>query len=143
MKSFCNAVLAALVATNPLLASAQDASAPPQLSIELNAVDTIGESCRLTFLLTNSMATDIDKFVAETVLFSDQGTVELLTLFDFAALPKGRARVRQFQVPDVSCDRLGMVLFNGADTCDGTDHTATSCTAALRLTSRTKIELAG
>ncbi|MEP5212039.1 hypothetical protein [Sulfitobacter pontiacus] len=116
---------------------------PAPLSLELNAADNFGESCRLSFLLRNETDTDITSFVAETVLFSDQGQVALLTLFDFGLLPKGRPRVRQFQVPEISCDRLGMVLINGADTCTGGDHTAQSCAAVLSLTSRVKIKLEG
>lgn len=116
---------------------------PAPLSLELNAADTIGESCRLSFFLHNETPTDIAAFIAETVLFSDQGQVALLTLFDFGPLPKGRPRVRQFQVPEISCDRLGMVLINGADTCDGQDHTPQSCAAALSLSSRVSIKLEG
>ncbi|MBT8155628.1 hypothetical protein KMP13_17510 [Epibacterium ulvae] len=116
---------------------------PAPLSLELNAADNFGESCRLSFLLRNETASEITSFVAETVLFSDQGQVALLTLFDFGLLPKGRPRVRQFQVPDISCDRLSMVLINGADTCTGGAHTAQSCAAALSLTSRVKIQLEG
>ncbi|MEM9576547.1 MAG: hypothetical protein AAF999_06005 [Pseudomonadota bacterium] len=115
----------------------------PSLSLELNTTDTIGESCRLTFVLTNGLADDIDKLVTETVLFSDQGGVVLLTLFDFAELPTGRPRVRQFRVPDTSCDRLGQVLINGVDTCTIGQYPSDTCQAALTLSSRVKIGLQG
>lgn len=135
-------VVAAFYAAAPALAQ----NAPPaasSLMVELNAADTIGESCRLTFVLNNTLASDIEKFVSETVLFSDEGQVVLLTLFDFGTLPKGRARVRQFQVPETSCDRLGLILFNGADRCDGQGHSASKCAAALSLSSRVRIGLEG
>ena len=77
------------------------------------------------------------------MLFSKDSQVILLTLFDFAALSIGRPRVRQFQVPDTSCDTLGMVLVNGADTCDGGDLTASTCEQALAVSSRTTIALEG
>lgn len=124
----------------PLAANAQAESG---VHIELNATDTIGESCRLTFLLTNSLDQDVDKIVAETVLFSDQKQVVLLTLFDFAALPAGRPRVRQFQVPNVSCDRLSQVLVNGISTCTQGGEQSTACQDTLRLSSRVDIELEG
>lgn len=124
----------------PAAALAQDAG---DLSIELNAADTVGESCRLTFVLSNGLEKNIDKLVAETVLFSDKGGVLLLTLFDFAALPSGRPRVRQFQVPETSCDRLGQVLINGVDTCALDGAQSGVCQAALTLSSRVKIGLEG
>lgn len=124
----------------PVAALAQDAG---DLSIELNAADTVGESCRLTFVLSNGLEKNIDKLVAETVLFSDKGGVLLLTLFDFATLPAGRPRVRQFQVPETSCDRLGQVLINGVDTCTIDSTQSGVCQAALTLSSRVKIGLGG
>lgn len=123
---------------------AQAQSAPVgALSIELNAVDTLGESCRLTFLLNNGFDHDVDPLIAETVLISDQGQVVLLTLFDFGKLPAGRARVRQFQVPDTSCDRLGQVLVNGIDTCRVGGADKGDCDARLDLSSRVRIGLEG
>jgi hypothetical protein len=111
--------------------------------VELNAIDTIGEGCRLTFVLRNTMAEDIDKLVAETVLFSDDEQVVLLTLFDFGALPVGRPRVRQFQVPERSCDRLGQVLLNGIDTCEVAGSASGMCQQMLGLSSRTRIPVEG
>lgn len=134
-------IAALMPLASPALASDYNTSAP--LKLELNAADNFGESCRLSFLLKNETATDIDSFVAETVLFNDQNQVALLTLFDFGLLPKGRARVRQFQVPDMSCDSLGLVLINGADTCTGDGHDARSCAKALELNSRVDIKLEG
>lgn len=132
------AVLAALCL--PAAALAED---PPALAMELNAIDTLGESCRLTFVLQNTLAQEIDKLVTETVLFSDDGRVVLLTLFDFGALPVGRPRVRQFQVPDTSCDRLGQVLVNGADTCQIDGTASPDCADHLALSSRVRIQLEG
>lgn len=140
-KRATTALLAAsLCAPFPVLAQESNA---PGLSVELNATDTVGESCRLTFLLSNGLQQDIDKLVAETVLFSDEGGVILLTLFDFAALPAGRPRVRQFQVPDTSCDRLGQVLINGVGTCTIGGAASTACQDALTLSSRVEIGLEG
>ncbi|MEM6595551.1 MAG: hypothetical protein AAF672_12250 [Pseudomonadota bacterium] len=129
------------VATAPGTVLAQDADAG--LRVELNAIDTLGENCRLTFVLQNKMPDDIDQLVAETVLFSDEGSVVLLTLFDFAAVPAGRSRVRQFQVPNTSCDRLGQVLMNGIDTCTISGAASQSCAQNLDASSRVRIALGG
>lgn len=119
---------------------AQDA---PAVTVELNKTDTIGESCRLTFVLRNTHERAVDKMIAETVLFSDAQEVVLLTLFDFGELPAGSARVRQFQVPDTSCDRLGTVLLNGVDTCAVDGAASDICAGSLSLSSRSKIALEG
>ncbi|MEM6938547.1 MAG: hypothetical protein AAF943_14045 [Pseudomonadota bacterium] len=131
----------ALAASFPLTAMAEDAK--PALGLELNSIETLDGSCRLTFVLQNSLAEDIDALVAETVLFSEAGQVVLLTLFDFGALPVGKPRVRQFQVPSRPCDGLGQVLVNGVDTCEIAGAADERCQSALSLSSRVRIDMAG
>ena len=55
MQHFRNASFA-LLCLFPNLAGAQEAATPQRLSVELNAADTVGEACRLTFLLQNELA---------------------------------------------------------------------------------------
>jgi hypothetical protein len=114
-----------------------------QLMIELNAAVTQGDACKLSFLVLNGHPADISGAVFETVLFDAAGQVERLTLFDFGALPSARPRVRQFVVPDIACEDLGQILFNGADTCAGDGIDARACETDLRLESRTGIKVTG
>jgi len=125
-----------------LPASAQDPTSG-RISLELNTLETVNGSCRLTFLLQNKLDTDIESLAVETVLFSRDNQVLLLTLFDFGTLPAQRMRVRQFQVPDTTCDMLGMVLINGASRCSGGDLTPQICEQAFDLRSRGDIALEG
>ncbi len=126
-----------------LWSGSASAETPAQIGLELNAIDTIGDSCRLTFVITNGTDAPVDEAVFETVLFSDEGRVTLMTLFDFGDLPAGLPRVRQFQIPDVSCDRLGMVLINGAESCRVGGTEADICRDGLTTSSRVAIEMRG
>ncbi|KAA8611164.1 hypothetical protein AL037_10110 [Salipiger aestuarii] len=125
-------------------AIAQDADAAPAatLSIELNAQQQTERGCKLSFLARNASGADIAAVVFETVLFDTNGQVERLTLFDFAALPANKPRLRQFVVPGLQCDALGQVLINGAATCDAPAG-AQVCTDGLTLSSRTDVEMMG
>ena len=114
-----------------------------RLSIELNAAETEGDACRMSFVVINGHDSDISKAVFETVLFDAEGQVDRLTLFDFGALPAGRTRVRQFMISGTPCDRLGRVLFNGADTCEAETLEPAACESDLRLESRSGIEVIG
>ncbi|APE44553.1 hypothetical protein BOO69_14885 [Sulfitobacter alexandrii] len=125
------------------IASAQEEDLEGRIAVELNAVQTVEQACTLTFLITNGLGAAIDKAVYETVLFDTTGQVNRLTLFDFGTLPPARPRVRQFAVPDMACDRLGRILFNGAQTCDGSDLAEGVCGTALVPSSRTEIEVIG
>lgn len=132
--------LAFCLACSPL--SAEEGQRP-HVSVELNAVEQVDTSCRVSFLVRNGHATDLDQVVYETVLFDTEGRVDRLTLFDFGALPSNRPRVRQFVVPDLQCASLGRVLINGAETCTGENLPENACSGDLDLRSRTAVEVLG
>lgn len=114
-----------------------------KISVELNTAQSSEGGCNLTFVVTNGLTTPIDQLVVEAVLFNTTGKVDRLTLFDFGAAPVARPRVRQFGVPQLSCENLGRVLFNGSQTCAGTGLDTGTCDAAILPTSRTEIEAIG
>ncbi len=64
-----------------------------------------------------------------------------LSLFDFQSLPKGKPRVRQFDLAGTKCEGLRQILINGVARCDGADPA--TCQSALQLGSRTKQEVLG
>ncbi len=119
-----------------------DTAADAGVSIELNAAQDGTEGCTLSFLVENGHEQDIDQATYEVVLFSADGLVDRLTLFDFGSLPGGRPRVRQFVIPQTECGSLGRVLFNGAHACTGADE-SDACDGGLTLSTRTAIEVAG
>ena len=123
--------------------AAQESDIEGRLSIELNAAETVGEACKLSFLISNEMEVAIDKVVFETVLFDSDGQVERLTLFDFGTLPLARPRVRQFVIPQTTCEQLGRILFNSANTCEGAGLDSSLCESGLLPSSRTAIEVLG
>ncbi|MEP2639761.1 MULTISPECIES: hypothetical protein [Roseobacteraceae] len=113
------------------------------LAIELNTTSDDENGCTLTFMVTNGHPVEIDKLVFETVLFDTAGQVTQLTLFDFGKLPASRPRVRQFALPQTTCDRVGRILFNGLHTCTADGLGADTCGAMQDPTSRTNIEVLG
>lgn len=128
----------------PVMALAQSAeSTPAHLSLELNAVQDVGGSCRLTFLVHNKTGMEIEKAVFETVIFDTSGRVVSLSLFNFRELPAARPRVRQFELPEVACDGVGQALINGASSCVVNGTESEVCDAALSLSSRLAVELLG
>ncbi|MEO0637584.1 MAG: hypothetical protein AAFY73_13155 [Pseudomonadota bacterium] len=130
------------VITRALLSAALVSGAAAQedgaarLSLELNSAETVQNSCRLTFVAENTLPSDLSSVVFETVLFTQEGAVERLTLFDLQDLPLGRPRVRQFEVQGITCDGLGRILINGVNTCTGVDLDPGACLDALSLSSR-------
>ncbi len=126
------------LAALPAIAAAEDA--PPKLALELNRIDPLDGACRLTFMAENGLGTDLRGLALETVLIDTDGQVERLTLFDFGDLPAGIPRVRQFDLPGLSCAALGRVLINGVAACGAE---AVDCASALELDTRTGVEVIG
>jgi hypothetical protein len=112
------------------------------ISIELSAAEDVGATCKLSFVVTNGHAADVEQAVYETVLFDAAGQVSRLTLLDFQDLPAGRLRVRQFQFPQ-ACSDISRVLINGAETCGAAGLDDAACSQGLTLISRTGMELLG
>ncbi|MEL6206232.1 MAG: hypothetical protein AAFR47_13120 [Pseudomonadota bacterium] len=132
--------LATMGAVSPTVA--QEA-ADGRLTIELNAMSTDEAACTIVFLLQNEGAAEIESVVYEAVLFDASGGVNRLTLFDFGTLPAARPRVRQFVIPELSCDDLGSVLINGAQTCTIGGAPSEFCEDSLGLRSRVDVKLIG
>ncbi len=124
-------------------AQAQETDAGQRISLELNTAQTVDNSCQLTFLITNGHAQSINQAVYETVLFDSAGQVSVITLFDFGTLPPALPRVRQFGIPQVTCEGLGRVLINGASVCTGAGLPEAACTKDFTVSTRTTIEVIG
>ncbi|MDF0603287.1 hypothetical protein P1J78_21365 [Psychromarinibacter sp. C21-152] len=126
-------------------ALAQEAEEPAStaLFVELNTLSPLEGGCRLTFMATNALGTDVEQLVLETVLMTTEGKVDRLTLFDLRELPANRPRVRQFDVSGLACDALGRVLINGIDTCTGEGLDREACSDRLDLSTRAGVEVIG
>jgi len=124
-------------------AFSKDEVPAPHLSLELNAMQQLEGACRIVFLADNRLGTDLEALSYETVLIDTDGVVDRLTLFDFQSLPEGRMRVRQFDLENAQCGRIGRVLINGAAACKGEGLAGDECIDKLTVSSKTGTEIAG
>lgn len=140
----CAPVFAALMfVAGAGVALAEETAAPPALAIELNTLTQQDQACRMIFMVENTLGADLSAAVFETVLFKSDGSVERLTLFDFQALPQGRPRVRQFDIPNAACDSFGRILINDVHACRGDGITDADCLKGLKLSTKTSVEVLG
>ncbi len=138
------ALLASItILASPVVVAAEDNATDARLAIELNAAESTTDGCSLSFLIVNDLPDPIDGLVLEAVLFDQGGQVDTLTLFDFGSLPAGRPRVRQFALTGPSCEQIGSILINGAETCETGGGVLGLCEDALDLSTRVEIDLIG
>jgi hypothetical protein len=139
------AMATAFLVVQPMavLAEEEAADAASSITVEMNGTAQLEGACQLTFMLRNGFEADIMALVFETVLLTEDGAVDRLTLFDMGVLPSGSPRVRQFNVPQLACDDLGQVLINGVSECTSDGISAAACTAALTYKTRIDVEILG
>ncbi len=136
-----NRVLAVALCILPLYGGAVFAAGEGKLGFELNNARQAGGNCRLSFVIQNRMPMAIEALSLEIVLFNSQGLVDQFLKLKAGALPKGKMRVKQFDLKGRNCADISKILINEIAECKGADLGPSSCAAALSLSSRTSIEL--
>ena len=109
---------------------------PPELALELNALTPSATGCRISLVATNDLGTELQSAGIEIALFGVDGGIDRLLALDLQAMPAGKTRVLQFDIPQLACDSVGQVLINDVTACAGGELDPALCLAALTVTSR-------
>ncbi|MEO1610076.1 MAG: hypothetical protein AAFR90_12240 [Pseudomonadota bacterium] len=115
----------------------------PKLNLELNDASTVGQSCRVSFLVQNKLGSLIEALKLELVLFDVDGQVNRLLSVNFGRLPLNKSRLKQFDLKGLSCSQIGRLLVNNVTECQGQGRNLTPafCTDAIKTSSRIAITL--
>lgn len=97
------------------------------IELELNTAADLDGACRLTYVATNASPTDLDQASYEVAVFDANGIVTRLLVLEFGALPSGKTRVVQFDVPETACNGLSRILSNGPVECAGGGGPQAAC----------------
>lgn len=130
----------AVFAQTEVPADLQQKQSQGTLKVELNGLETNGEACRATFVVSNGLEADLDATGLELVIFDAKGLVQLMTVFDFGALPQGKTVVRRFDLPETGCDDISRILINGAARCSGEGIDRETCQARIETGNKTETE---
>lgn len=128
-------LLGAFVLATPLAAQ----EAMPKLALELNALQPSEAGCRVTFMATNTLGSQLDRAAVEIAFFDGEGGIDRIVTLDFKNLAEGKTKVLQFELADLPCDNVGRLLINDISTCEGGMLQADACLAGLVTTARPDI----
>jgi len=132
MRTLLTSLLVMTLAT-PAMAQSP---APAAFDIELNALTPSETGCRVTFLATNRLGTELTRSAFEIALFGADGGIDRLVSLEFRAMPEGKARVLQFDIADLTCESISRVLINDVVACEGEGLDPKACLIALKPSSR-------
>lgn len=120
-------------------AAAQTAPATPGLSLSLNALETQGDGCRMTFVVRNAMAGEISELGVEVAIFRAGGALDRLMRLNLGLMLEGKTRVRQFDLDGTPCEAIDSVLVNDVTSCTGEGLTPLDCMRALTVTTNANV----
>ncbi|MEQ1944278.1 hypothetical protein ABMA32_17830 [Mesorhizobium sp. VNQ89] len=131
---------ALFAAASPVLAQDQFSPADtPALVLELNGAQPSDKGCRLTFVVTNNLGSELTKAAFEIALFNNTGVVDRLTVLDFNELPAGKTKVARFDLSGTDCTKISRVLINHATECTGAGIEPKACLSKLKPETKSAI----
>lgn len=129
MKRILGAALGAMLATQ---AFAQESG----ISVELNKFEDVEGGCQAYFLFGNTTGQNYEGFEMSLAILDTDGVIDRLLTIDAAPLPNARTTLKLFEIPELSCASVGMVLLHDVGTCRPQNGENMDCFPILTLNSR-------
>lgn len=124
------------VAAGPAAAAESDT-----ISVELNRLQQVEDSCRMSLVFTNGLTVGIAALELEAVVFDAEGRAERFLLLKSEPLIPGKVRVHQYNLSATACTGIGSILVNDVVSCEGEGLDPASCLRMLRPSSREAADL--
>ncbi|MHA7777326.1 hypothetical protein [Roseibium sp. M-1] len=121
-------------------ATAVGAQPAGTISIQLNGAETVGDACRLTFVIRNELASPVNALGLDLVMFDKSDGVSGYAAIDFGDLPAGKTRVRQYDVAKGDCSGISRVLLNEVRACEIEGSPSEDCLPKLQISARSEID---
>lgn len=130
--------LAMLIALLPLAvgAAAADDHAAGAVKVELNKLETAGDDCRSTMVVTNGGGQPLDSLKLDLVFFDAEGVVARRLAAELGPLVAGKTVVKTFPVAGMACTAMSRVLVNDVVACSGPTGPLPDCIARIEPSSR-------
>ncbi|MGZ5841758.1 MAG: hypothetical protein ACXWJ8_07455 [Xanthobacteraceae bacterium] len=110
-------------------------AADEMVHLELNAIETAENRCRLTFVIENKSPQNLDSLKLDFAMFNTDGAVYRRIIFDMAPVRAAKTIVKTYAI-DGDCAQLGALLINDVTACVPGEPAA--CLDGLVLSSRVK-----
>ena len=96
---------------------------------------------RLTYVASNGLAAPLEMTSFQMAVFDASGAVTRLIVLDFGALPLGKTKVVQFDIPGQTCAQISRIIVNDVAQCTTTGGAAVEgCLTSLSTASRSTIQ---
>ncbi|KMO42345.1 Tat pathway signal protein [Methylobacterium variabile] len=107
-------------------APAQAAAGVP-LRVELNKLETAGETCKAVMIVENGKGGPIRSLRLDLYAFDPDGVAQKRSVVELGPVPARKTALRQFEIAGAPCAQVGRVLLNDVTACEGQDLTRETC----------------
>lgn len=134
-------VMAAGLAFSAAAQDESDAAAmDDRVTLELNKLEQVDQTCRAYMLFENDSGSDFDQFRLDLVLFDAEGVISRRIAIEAAPLETGRSTVKFFDFTEQQCDSIDRMLVNGVSPCADASGEREDCNDILNLANRTDVD---
>jgi hypothetical protein len=127
---------AALILLMSTAAAAQEQASTHPLRVELNRLETAGESCRAYFLIDNHQGPGWRSLKLDLFALDTDGVAAKRLAVEVGPVPERKTLIKLFDFPGLACPRFGRILLNDVMACEGSVGTRENCLAAIETVSR-------
>ena len=111
-------------------------AATDELHIELNRLEQRGDGCRVHLVLENKSPRAYSSYQLDLVIFSADGVIARRLALETAPLRANKTMVKEFELTDLTCKRVGRILLNDVSVCASDAGNIDDCVTATRVSSR-------
>jgi hypothetical protein len=111
------------------------AAAAP-VSVELNKLETDGDSCKAYMVTDNDQDQALESLQLDLVMFDGDGIISKRLAVELGPLPASKTRVEVFRIEGTPCGDIHRILLNGVTRCGD----APDCAGQVSVSSRSDVE---
>lgn len=130
---------AGMAAALALAASVAGAEDGP-VQVELNKLETSGDACRAYLVLRNPRADGLATLTLDLVMFDTDGIIARRLAIEAAPLPAHKTSIKVFDIENLACSRIGLVLLNDVVACADAGGPRTDCLALVETSAKGSID---
>jgi hypothetical protein len=98
------------------------------LRVELNKLETAGETCKAVMVVENGKGGPIRSLRLDLYAFDPDGVAQKRSMVELGPVPARKTALRQFEISPTPCAQVGRVLLNDVAACDGKESSGQDLT---------------
>lgn len=132
------AAVAAIALLAGVEARADPSAGAASFHVELNRLEDHAGGCRVNLVIENASTHAYTSYRMDLVIFSTDGIIARRVALEAAPLRARKTMVKEFELENLACARIGRVLLNDITACASDAGETGDCVAATRTSSRAR-----